>query len=78
MADRPDVSGRLASLSVPTLVVAGADDAIVSSTEMEGFARAIPNEEFVRIEQAGHMTPMENPKAFNEALTKFLRRTTHG
>jgi len=76
MADRPDVSDRLSSLQIPTLVVAGEDDAIVSATEMEGFARAIPNAEFVRVERGGHMTPMENPSAFNEALTRFLRRAT--
>jgi len=74
MAERPDVSSRLAGIKVPTLVVAGADDAIFPSTEMEGFARAIPNAEFVRVERAGHMTPMENPSAFNDALDRFLRR----
>ena len=72
MAERPDVSDRLESLSIPTLVIAGDDDAIASPTEMEGFARAIPNSVFVRIASAGHMTPMENPKEFNEALAKFL------
>jgi 3-oxoadipate enol-lactonase len=78
MADRSDVSDRLSSLSIPTLVVAGADDSIVSATEMEGFARAFPNAEFIRVERAGHVTPMENPSAFNEALVKFLRRVTAG
>jgi len=74
MADRPDVSDRLSSLSIPTLVIAGADDAISSPTEMEGFARAIPDSEFVRVERAGHMTPMENPEQFNAALTRFLKK----
>ena len=74
MLFRSDVSSRLAGLKIPTLVVAGADDAIFPSTEMEDFARAIPNAEFVRVERAGHMTPMENPSAFNDALDRFLRR----
>jgi pimeloyl-ACP methyl ester carboxylesterase len=74
MAERPDVSNRLAGLAVPTLVVAGEDDALASPTEMEGFARAIPDAAFVRVEGAGHMTPMENPAAFNGALSRFLQR----
>jgi pimeloyl-ACP methyl ester carboxylesterase len=78
MAERRDVSDRLSSISIPTLVVAGGEDSIVSATEMEGFARAIPNSEFVRVERAGHLTPMENPPVFNEALLKFLHRVTAG
>jgi pimeloyl-ACP methyl ester carboxylesterase len=78
MAERPDVSDRLASLSVPTLVVVGEDDGISSPTEMEGFSRAIRGATFVRIPNAGHMSPMENPKAFNEALTRFLKSLPKG
>lgn len=78
MAERPDVNDRLASLSVPTLVVVGEDDGISSPTEMEGFSRAIPGATFVRIPNAGHMSPMENPKAFNEALTRFLNSLPKG
>ena len=77
MADRPDVSDRLSKLQAPTLVIAGAEDAVFPPSEMEGFARAIPKAEFVLVERAGHMSPMENPAAFNEAMHRLLDRVTN-
>ncbi len=35
-------------------------------------AAALPNAEFVEIQNAGHMTTMENPTAVNEALVSFV------
>jgi 3-oxoadipate enol-lactonase len=72
MAVRPDMTGFLPSIRVPTLVLVGALDAISSSAEMRAFADAIPNADFVEIPNSGHMTTMENPTAVNDALIAFL------
>lgn len=74
MADRPDVTADLARFTQPALVVVGAEDAISSSEEMRGIAEKLPNAEFVEIPKAGHMSNMENPQAFNEALVAFIKR----
>ncbi len=74
MASRPDMTGMLPSIRVPTLVLVGKEDAISPPAEMRAMADAIPNAQFVEIADAGHMTTMENPKAVNEALTSFLER----
>jgi 3-oxoadipate enol-lactonase len=74
MAARPDVTGMLPSIRVPTLVLVGADDAISSSDEMQKIADAIPDAEFVEIPDSGHMTTMEKPAEVNAALSGFLRR----
>ena len=72
MAVRPDVSDRLREIDLRTLVVVGADDVVSPVEEMRGIAAAIPGARFAVIPDAGHLTPVENPRAFNEALASFL------
>ena len=45
---------------------------------MRGMARSIPSSEFVVIPRSGHMTPLENPVVFNEAVEQFLTRVERG
>ena len=78
MATRRDVSADLPRISVPTLVIVGQDDVISTVDEMRGIAKAIPGSEFVVIPRSGHMTPVENPVAFNEAIEQFLMRVERG
>jgi pimeloyl-ACP methyl ester carboxylesterase len=74
MAARPDMSGLLPSIKLPTLVLVGEHDAISPPAEMKAIADAVFNSEFVMIPGAGHMTTMENPQAVNTALANFLNR----
>jgi 3-oxoadipate enol-lactonase len=73
MADRPDVTGKLANITQPALVMVGAHDAISPPEEMRGIAEKLPNAKFVEIGGAGHMTTLENPQAVNAALVEFVR-----
>lgn len=72
MAARPDVTGRLASIDVPTLVVVGAEDAISPAAEMRTIADGIPAAQFVSVDGVGHMSPLEAPTAVNAAIDRFL------
>jgi len=74
MAQRLDFTSTLGEIDLPTLVIVGEHDAITSVDEMRSVSQAIPNAEFVVIPHAGHMTPLENPTAFNEAIEQFLTR----
>jgi len=74
LATRPDVSDYLPKITCPTLVVVGEHDAISPVAEMRTLAAAIPDAEFVVLEDSGHMSPLENPRAFNAALDGFLNR----
>jgi 3-oxoadipate enol-lactonase len=76
MAARPDVTGLLPKINVPTLVIVGEHDAISPPAEMNTIAAAIPGAQFVVIPGAGHMSTMENPAAVNAALLGFLRGLT--
>jgi pimeloyl-ACP methyl ester carboxylesterase len=53
-------------------VVAGDDDQIAPAQGMEEMARAIPGAEFTVIAGAGHLPPLEQPQAMNDAVNAFL------
>jgi pimeloyl-ACP methyl ester carboxylesterase len=74
MAKRPDASEMLAGISVPTLVVVGELDTISPPAEMRSIADRIRGSQFAIIKNAGHMSPLEEPAAFNAELSGFLAR----
>ena len=74
LAARPDVSGDLGHIDVPTLVVVGEHDAISPPAEMSEIAKAIPGAQFETVPGAGHMTPFEKPDEFNAIVETFLAR----
>ena len=78
MAARPGAVDYLPQISLPTLVVVGSEDAISTPDEMRGIAAAISGSEFVVIPHSGHMTPLENPTAFDAAIERFLVRVESG
>lgn len=72
MADRPDSTPGLAEISVPTLVATGAEDAIISPSESESLAQAIPGARLRVIADAGHFVAFEKPEDFNRELEDWL------
>jgi pimeloyl-ACP methyl ester carboxylesterase len=74
MAVRPDVSAFLPTFHVPTLVVVGEHDVISPPAEMKAIAEALPDARFALIPEAGHMAPLENPRAVNQVIHEFLNR----
>ena len=71
MAARPDRTGLLETISVPTLVVSGEADGLIPPAVSKEMADAIPGAEFVSIPGAGHLSPMERPAEFAGALRSF-------
>jgi pimeloyl-ACP methyl ester carboxylesterase len=72
LALRPSSFPTLATISVPSLVVVGEFDALTPPADSEGIAEGIRGARLVRIDQAGHMSNMENPEAVNDALLGVL------
>jgi len=75
MKERPDSRDFLPEISVPTLVVVGEQDVLTPPAEAREMAAAIPGARLVTIPEAGHLTPMERPKAVAEALGDFFVST---
>lgn len=73
MRDRPDSIPTLLEFSTPTLIIAGADDQLIPLSEAEEMKQAARNGTLVVIPEAGHLTPMEQPDAFNHAVREFLQ-----
>lgn len=73
MAARPDSFDTLSALKVPLLVVVGEEDELSPPAEAEAMARAVPDGRLEIIPKAGHLSAVEQPEAFNTAITEFLR-----
>jgi pimeloyl-ACP methyl ester carboxylesterase len=74
LATRPDRSGDLAKITVPTLVIAGAEDQIVPLDESTRMAGAFPDARLIVVPAAGHLAPLENHQAADSAILAFLER----
>ncbi len=74
MAERDDARLWLSEITQPVLVVAGTEDVISPEAEMREFSAQIPKAEFVVIDGAGHLSPMEQPDKFNEVVMRFLAK----
>lgn len=72
MAARPDSTALIAAIRVPTLVICGAEDANAPVDEMRAMAATIPGSRFAVIEQAGHLSNLEQPAEFGALLNDFL------
>ncbi len=73
MRDRPDSTPMLAEITVPTLVVTGADDTLIPPKEAEAMRDAIRGARLVSIPDAAHLANYEQPDAFNAAVREFLK-----
>lgn len=72
MASRTDSTSLLAEIACPTLVIAGEQDALISSQSAREYAAQIPGAQFVSIPHAGHLSNLEQPQAFIQAIRQFL------
>lgn len=73
MRDRPDSSGTILESGTPILIIASPDDALMPTAEEENMREAAREGSLTWIPGTGHMTAMENPAAFNDAVRAFMR-----
>ena len=74
LRDRPDATAGLARIAVPTQIIVGALDALTPPTEARALAAAIPGATQVEIAGAGHLSVLEAPDEFADAVRALLRR----
>ncbi|GGW18086.1 alpha/beta hydrolase [Streptomyces capoamus] len=73
-AERPDYRDLLTRVTVPALVVVGADDTYTPVSDAEAMHAALPDSTLHVIEGAAHLPNLERPEEFNRALAAFLAR----
>lgn len=69
---RPDSRPDLASISVPTLVLVGDQDALTPPDIAREMAGAIPDARLSIIADSGHVSTLEQPEAVTAALLNWL------
>jgi pimeloyl-ACP methyl ester carboxylesterase len=72
IAARTDTAGALQGLDIPALVVVGEEDAITPPDFSRQMVAAARRAKLVLLPQAGHLSNLESPDAFNGALGSFL------
>ncbi len=73
MRDRPDATPWLGQIERPTLILHGAEDALIPPSEAEAMQRVIPGSRLEIIPNAGHMLQLEQPERVNDVMREFLK-----
>jgi pimeloyl-ACP methyl ester carboxylesterase len=70
---RIDSRPSLKDIRVPTLVVSGDADRLISNEYSREMAELIPRAKLEILAQCGHLAPMEQPEALVEAMDEWLK-----
>ncbi|MCS6988389.1 MAG: alpha/beta hydrolase [Chloroherpetonaceae bacterium] len=73
LAERDDSTPTLPSVNVPTLVLAGAEDALMNEAVLKVIHDGVKHSEMKTIEAAGHLPNLEQPDIFNALLLEHLQ-----
>jgi 3-oxoadipate enol-lactonase len=69
-----DYERRLPDLHMPLLAVAGECDAAAAPAALKKIAASAPIGAYLEIPGAGHFAPLEQPRAFSDAIRELTRR----
>lgn len=69
---RPDSRATLVTITCPTLIVVGEEDALTPPALSHAMADVLADATLATIPRAGHLSSLEHPVAFNAALQSWL------
>ncbi len=72
MIERPDSTPTCATIDAPTLVVVGEEDVLTPPKEARALHQAIAASRLEVLREAGHLSSLERPAAFNTVVSEFL------
>lgn len=73
LASRTETIDVLPAIKIPTLVVRGAEDRLMSAEQARGLHDKIKNSRLIEIPLSGHLPNLENPEEFNKTMNDFLQ-----
>ena len=76
MAERPDSQPLLTQISCPTQIIVGELDVPTPPSDAQLMAARIPNARLAVIPGAGHLSNLEQPELFNEAIRSLVSNLT--
>lgn len=77
LRDRPDANPTLSKIAVPTLVIVGEKDTVTPVAQAKKLQSSIPGATLTIIPGAGHLSNLEAPGAFTDAVTAFQVSLVH-
>jgi pimeloyl-ACP methyl ester carboxylesterase len=72
MAQRIETCSSLKEIAVPTLILCGKEDIITPPDQAQFLQCNIANSRLFSIENAGHMSNLEQPDEFNQHISNFI------
>jgi pimeloyl-ACP methyl ester carboxylesterase len=67
-----DFTGKLGKISVPTLIIMGADDLLITASMAQFLHENIKGSKLDVIPDAGHVNMIEKPDEFNKIILSFM------
>jgi 3-oxoadipate enol-lactonase len=72
LMSRSDSTPLLPTIHFPTLIIVGDEDTVTPPEIAEGMRQSIAGSTLVVVPEAGHLSSLEQPAAFDAALARFL------
>jgi pimeloyl-ACP methyl ester carboxylesterase len=72
MALRNDTTAVLEETNVPILIITGEDDTLISPLQSKNMHALAKNSKLVIIKHAGHLSSLEQPAQWNEAVVNWV------
>ncbi len=72
LADRHETCSELDKITMPVLIICGREDSVTPLTQSEFMNQTIPGSILQVIDDAGHVSNLEQPEKFNKHLLDFL------
>lgn len=71
MSLREDTSHVLQATQLPVLIISGQQDTVISPEQSQQMHQLAANSELVLIPHAGHLSSLEQPEQWNQAVIQF-------
>jgi pimeloyl-ACP methyl ester carboxylesterase len=78
MAERPDSTGDLARIDVPTLLITSTEDTLITPNVTGSMVELVRGASLEVIDSAGHLSNLEAPDRFGDLLQRMLDRVGIG
>ena len=72
LAQRSETCSTLDKIAVPALIICGKEDTVTPPAQSELMLKSISNSDFKIIDNAGHLSNLEQPDEFNKHLLNFI------
>mgnify|MGYP006192913765 FL=1 len=76
LAERSETCSNLSEIAIPTLIICGREDEVTPLAQSEFMNAAIKGSKLQVIDNAGHVSNLEQPYEFNKHLHNFLTALT--